>query len=232
VTVCPRLAVLLAVACVVVLAAAQRAAAQTDPRCTAPADFATQAICVTPALDEFDRMLRSTYQALVSDSSPAIRDRVTAAQAAWQGRRDACRDIPCLMTLYRERNASLAAQLAKPDPASAPRLEGKFYGTIDRGEDETVLVVDDGTRPGAARRQVRLTGTQAAAAIDRALARLHVVVFDPATPAGRTIAAACRAKCRVTGTAEQTERDTWRFAAVTAAEALPDSLDLATLPAD
>jgi uncharacterized protein len=222
----------LAVPLVIASAAlAHRANAQDDPRCTAPADFVTQAICTTPALDELDRMLRSTYDALVSDSSPAVRDKVAAAQTAWLARRDACSDIACLTAAYSERNSALAAQLARPDPATATTLEGKFYGIVDRGEDETVLVVDDGTAAGAVRRQVRLSGSQPAAGTERALSGLHVVVFDPAAPLGKTIAAACKAKCAVTGTARQAERDDWHFTAVTAAEALPASFDFKSLPA-
>jgi uncharacterized protein len=226
------LAVPLAIAITVI---AQRASAQSDQpqdeRCTAPADFVTQAICTTPALDELDRMLRSTYDALVSDSSPGVRDKVSAAQTLWLTRRDACSDIACLTSAYSERNAALAAQLAKPDPATAATLDGKFYGTVDRGEDETVLVVDDGTSAGAVRRQVRLAASQPASGSDRALSGLHVVVFDPAAPLGKKISAACRGKCAVTGTAEQTERDYWHFTAVTAAEALADGFDFKSLPA-
>ena len=218
-----------------ITASAQRASAQTDQpqdeRCTAPADFVTQAICTTPALDELDRMLRSTYDALVSDSSPAVRDKVSTAQTAWLAKRDACTDVGCLTAAYSERNAVLAAQLAKPDPATAATLEGKFYGTIDRGEDETVLVVDDGTSAGAVRRQVRLAAAQPAAGSERALSGLHVVVFDPAAPLGKKITAACRGKCAVTGTAQQTERDYWHFTAVAAAEALADGFDFKSLPA-
>jgi uncharacterized protein len=213
---------------------AQRGSAQgdqssDDPRCTAPTDFVTQAICSTPALDELDRMLRSTYDALLSDSSPAVRDKVAAAQTAWIAKRDACSDIGCLTAAYSERNAALAAQLAKPDPATAATLEGKFYGTVDRGEDETVLVVDDGTSAGAARRQVRLAASQPAAGTERAVSGLRVVVFDPAAPLGKKITAACKAKCAVTGTAQQTERDYWRFTAVAAAEALPADFDFKSL---
>jgi uncharacterized protein len=221
------LAVPLAIAIAVI---AHRAWAQDDPRCAAPADFLTQAICTTPAVDEVDRMLRSTYDALASDSSPPVREKVEAAQAAWTARRDACRDVPCLTALYSERNAALAAQLAKPDPATATSLDGKFYGVIDRGEDETVLVVDDGTAAGAVKRQVKLTASQSAAGTERALSGLHVVVFDPSAPLGKKIAAACKAKCAVTGTAEQTERDYWHFTAVTAAEALPVNFDFKSLP--
>lgn len=227
------LAVPLAIALAVV---AQRASAQSDQtsddqRCTAPTDFVTTAICTTPALDELDRMLRSTYDALVSDSSPAVRDKVTAAQTAWIAKRDACSDVGCLTAAYSERNAALAAQLAKPDPATAATLDGKFYGTVDRGEDETVLVVDDGTAAGAARRQVSLARAQPTAGIDRALSGLRVVVFDPAAPLGKKITAACKAKCAVTGTAAQSERDYWHFTAVTVAEALPAGFDFKSLAA-
>ncbi len=209
---------------------AHRASAQDDQRCTAPADFVTQAICTTPALDELDRMLRSTYDALISDSSPPVRDTVAAAQTAWMAKRDACSDVGCLTSAYSDRNGALAAQLAKPDPATAATLEGKFYGVVDRGEDETVLVVDDGTSAGAVKRQVRLAARQPAAGTERALSGLHVVVFDPAAPLGKKIAAACKAKCAVTGTAEQAERDYWHFTAVTAAESLPASFDFKSLP--
>jgi len=225
------LAVTLAIA---IAAVAQRASAQgdqppDDQRCTAPPDFVTTAICTTPALDELDRMLRSTYDALLTDSSPAVRDKVAAAQAAWIAKRDACSDVGCLTAAYSERNAALAAELAKPDPATAAALEGKFYGTVDRGEDETVLVVDDGTSAGAARRQVRLAARQPLAGTDRALSGLRVVVFDPAAPLGKKITAACKAKCAVTGTAAQAERDYWHFTAVTAAEALPAGFDFKSL---
>lgn len=217
-------------------AIAPRASAQSDQpsgdqRCAAPTDFVTQAICSTPALDELDRMLRSTYDALVSDSSPAVRDKVAAAQASWMAVRDACTDVGCLTTAYSDRNAALATQLARPDPATAATLQGKFYGTVDRGEDETVLVVDDGTSVGAVKRQVRLAAGQSPNGVERALSGLHVVVFDPATPFGRKITAACKAKCAVTGTAEQTERDYWHFVAVTAVAALPASFDFKSLPA-
>ena len=75
-----RLAVPLAIAMAVI---APRASAQgdqppDDQRCTAPADFVTQAICTTPALDELDHMLRSTYEALISDSSPPVSSRPKA----------------------------------------------------------------------------------------------------------------------------------------------------------
>jgi uncharacterized protein len=221
------LAVPLAIA---IAAIAHRASAQDDQRCTAPADFVTQAICTTPALDDLDRMLRSTYDALVSDSSPAVRDKVAAAQAAWATMRDACSDVACLTSAYSDRNAALAAQLARPDPATAPTLTGKFYGVVDRGEDETVLVVDDGTTAGAVRRQVRLAASQPAPGTERALSGLHVVVFDPTAPPGKKITAACRAKCAVTGTAEQVGRDYWHFTAVTAAEALAEGFDFKSLP--
>jgi uncharacterized protein len=220
------LTVSLAIAIAVV---ADRASAQDDPRCTAPADFVTASICSTPALDDLDRMLRSTYDALVSDSSPPVRDEVAAAQSVWLGKRDACRDVACLTSVYHERNAALAAQLARPDPASAPTLAGKFYGVVDHGEDETVLVVDDGTAAGAVRHQVRLA-VPATPATERALAGLHVVAFDPAAPAGRRITSVCHSKCLVAGVAEQVERDSWRFASVTAAEALPATFDFTTLP--
>jgi uncharacterized protein len=222
------LAVPLAIA---VAAIGHRASAQDDQRCTAPADFVTQAICTTPALDDLDRMLRSTYDALISDSSPAVRDKVAAAQAAWTAKRDTCSDVGCLTTAYSDRNAVLAAELAKPDPATAATLEGKFYGVVDRGEDETVLVVDDGTSAGAVKRQVKLAASQSPAGVERALSGLHVIVFDPAAPLGKKIIAACKAKCAVTGTAQQTERDYWHFTAVTAAEALPASFDFKSLPA-
>lgn len=215
---------------IAIAAIAHRASAQDDPRCANPPDFLTQSICTTPALDDLDRMLRSTYDALVSDSSPAVRDEVTAAHSAWTAKRDACRDVQCLIALYHARNDALAAQLARPDPASASTLEGKFYGTIDHGEDETVLVVDDGTMAGAVGRQVRLAGA-AMPGTARALSGLHVVAFDPAGPAGRKIAASCRAKCLVTGVAEQVERDSWRFRTVSAAEALPATFDFSGLTA-
>jgi uncharacterized protein len=221
------LAIPLAIA---VAAIAHRASAQDDPRCAVPSDFVTQAICTTPALDELDRMLRSTYEALVSDSSPAVRDKVAAAQAAWMAKRDACSDVGCLTAAYSERNAALAAQLAKPDPATAATLAGTFYGTVDRGEDETVLVVDDGTAASAVKRQVRLAASQPGAGTARALSGLHVVVFDPAAAPGKKIAAACRAKCAVTGTAQQTERDYWHFTAVTAVEGLAADFDFNSLP--
>jgi uncharacterized protein len=225
------LAVPLAIALVAI---AQRGSAQSDQpsddqRCTAPADFVTQAICSTPALDELDRMLRSTYEALVSDSSPAVRDKVAAAHTGWIVKRDACSDVGCLTAAYSERNAALAAQLAKPDPATAATLDGKFYGTVDRGEDETVLVVDDGTSAGAASRQVRLAASQPGT--ERALSGLRVVVFDPAAPLGKKITASCKAKCAVTGTAQQTERDYWHFTAVKTAEALPAGFDFKSLAA-
>jgi uncharacterized protein len=227
------LAVPLAIA---IAAIAQRGGAQgdqrpDDQRCTAPADFVTQAICTTPALDELDRMLRSTYDALVTDSSPGVRDSVAAAETAWLAKRDACSDVGCLTAAYSDRNGALAAQLAKPDPATAVTLQGKFYGTVDRGEDETVLVVDDGTSAGAVHRQVRLAASQPAAGTERALSGLHVVVFDPASPLGKKITAACRKKCAITGTAQQTERDYWHFTAVTAAAPLADSFDFTSLPA-
>jgi uncharacterized protein len=221
----------IAIAAIACRASAQSDQAPDDQRCTAPADFVTQAICTTPALDDLDRMLRSTYDALISDSSPAVRDKVAAAQAAWTAKRDACSDVGCLTAAYSDRNAALAAELAKPDPATAATLDGKFYGVVDRGEDETVLVVDDGTSAGAVKRQVRLAASQSPAGVERALAGLHVVVFDPTAPFGKKITAACKAKCAVTGTAQQTERDYWHFSAVSAVEALPDGFDFKSLAA-
>src|SRR5512143_1399584 len=108
---------------IAIAAIAHRASAQDDQRCANPPDFLTASICKTPALDDLDRMLRSTYEALTADSSPPVRDEVTAAQSAWAAKRDACRDVPCLIALYHERNDALAAQLARPDPASAATLE-------------------------------------------------------------------------------------------------------------
>jgi hypothetical protein len=93
-----------------------------------------------------------------------------------------------------------------------------------------VLVVDDGTSAGAVKRQVRLAASQAAGGTERALSGLHVVVFDPAAPLGRKITAACSAKCAVTGTAQQTERDYWHFTAVTAAQGLAADFDFKSLP--
>lgn len=115
-----------------------------------------------------------------------------------------------------------------PDPGSARTLTGTFYGTIQVGEYENALMLDEMLMSIDSDAIVKVQGVNRSD-VQRALNGLTMISMVNDEPPGKAIRAKCSEKCKVTGTIEQIERHAWWFKSVTAVEALPDGFDFNSL---
>lgn len=194
--------------------------------CAAAKGYAEVTICSSPDLAAEDGMMAGSFRRLIETSGPAAAAGARAEQKAWLARRDACTSAGCLMALYKARNQALTDRIMSPEPSSAALLTGTFLGTISPGEFYNALTFDEDMLAMDRDAIVRIAGPRNAAT-DRALDAMTFISIDNRSPLGRRINAACRDKCRIAGTIEQVERDSWYFKTVTAVEALPDGHDFA-----